>query len=50
MQVNNNTGGFSQVGGNKIGGNLACQGNTSVINGGVPNTVAGNERGQCAGL
>jgi hypothetical protein len=53
VQVNNNTDGAvggSVVGGNKIGGNLACQGNTRVINGGVPNTVAGNERGQCAGL
>jgi hypothetical protein len=50
VQVNNNTVGVSRVGGNKIGGNLACQGNASVTNGGVPNTVAGNKRGQCAGL
>jgi hypothetical protein len=55
VQVNNNSGSIAAaVAGNTIGGNLQCAGNTpappGVSDGGVPNTVAGNKQGQCAGL
>jgi hypothetical protein len=51
-QVNNNSGSTSLVSRNTIGGNLQCAGNTpGVTDGGsaIPNTVAGNKQGQCAG-
>jgi hypothetical protein len=53
VQVNNNTCTAEfpcVVGGNTIGGNLSCQGNTNVTDNNVPNTVAGHKLGQCAGL
>jgi hypothetical protein len=55
VQVNDNSGsgpyGSSDVGGNKIQGNLQCQGNTGgVTDNNGANTVGGNKQGQCAGL
>ena len=47
--VSNNTG-VSEVAGTTIGGNLQCVGNDSIDNEGNPNSVAGTELGQCAGL
>jgi hypothetical protein len=48
VAVNDN---FSaQVGNNTIGNNLECQGNTSITDGGLPNTVGGHRNGQCAGF
>jgi hypothetical protein len=39
------------VSANTIAGSLSCSGNVPVLdNGGAPNTVAGHELGQCAGL
>jgi hypothetical protein len=43
------------LGSNTVGGHLTCSGNTSVTNnvpgyGVIPNTVVGEESGQCAGL
>jgi len=39
------------VGGNTIGGNLQCVGNSQTPDdGGTPNTVSGQKLGQCAGL
>ena len=35
---------------NSVAGNLTCSGNTFVTNFGYPNTVEGQESGQCAGL
>jgi hypothetical protein len=51
-QVNNNTNGIVIVGGNVIGGNLRCVGNSqqpSDDNDG-PNTVNGHKLGQCSSL
>ncbi len=47
----NKNSGNPVVAGNTIGGSLNCAGNTPPpTNGGLPNTVAGTESGQCAGL
>ena len=48
--VSQNSGGESVVLGNEIDGNLVCLGNTAVIDGGIPNRVAGRKLGQCADL
>jgi hypothetical protein len=48
--VSENSGGESVVLGNEIDGNLVCLGNTAVIDGGIPNRVAGRKLGQCADL
>jgi hexosaminidase len=49
--LNNTTNGAGFILGNTIGGNLVCQDNTPPpTNGGFPNTVGGNEIGQCKGL
>jgi hypothetical protein len=54
VEVNANSGpeGSVIVGGNEIGGNLRCHGNTSgVTDDSVgPNTVGGKTQGQCTGL
>jgi hypothetical protein len=48
VAVNDNSN--ATVGGNTIGNNLVCQGNTSITNAGFPNTVGGHKNGQCAGF
>jgi hypothetical protein len=51
VEVEDNTSGDFVVGGNNIGGNLKCQGNGKVSDGGFgANTVGGKKLGQCAGL
>jgi hypothetical protein len=52
VEVNDNSGPQdSGVGGNVIGGNLRCQGNTpGVSDGNSPNTVNGHKLGQCSSL
>jgi hypothetical protein len=54
VQINKN-GGTSTARLNTIGGNLRCEGNTSIIDTDdmgdvVPNTVGGQRQGQCAGF
>jgi hypothetical protein len=46
VQINNNA--AAEVFVNTIGGNLQCQGNTTIIGSG--STVGGHEQGQCAGF
>ena len=52
VQVNNNTNGSVGVGGNVIGGNLRCMGNSQQPgdDGNGPNTVSGHKLGQCSSL
>jgi hypothetical protein len=50
VDVSGNSGAGALVGGNTIGNNLGCFGNSSVTDNGTPNTVSGHKDGQCAGL
>jgi hypothetical protein len=49
-RIDRNSGGPSFIESNTIAGDLQCVGNDGVTDYGLPNTVAGQKLGECAGL
>jgi hypothetical protein len=50
VSVTNTNPGWFAWADNTVASNVGCSGNVFVANNGAPNTVLGNESGQCSGL